>query len=84
MKRKNFFNIFLSSLIKVNYKVSGANPKKLHALKYSHIAFFIEQNIQLLIIQERLRYATIQITLKTYGNLYAKSDRKVIQLIDHV
>lgn len=65
-------------------KEANVKPIKLHALRHSHVAFLIEQNIQPLIIQERLGHATIQITLGTYGHLYAKSDEKVVQIIDHV
>ena len=53
-------------------------PIKLHALRHSHV----EQNIQPLVIQERLGHASIQITLGTYGHLYAKSDKQVVDLID--
>lgn len=65
-------------------KEANVKPIKLHALRHSHVAFLIEQNIQPLIIQERLGHATIQITLGTYGHLYAKSDEKVVRLIDRV
>ena len=49
-----------------------------------HVAFLIEQNIQPLSIQERLGHANIQITLGTYGHLYAKSDQQVVSAIDNV
>lgn len=75
----SFANWLKSYAKEVNIK-----PIKLHTLRHSHVAFLIEQNIQPLIIQERLEHATIQITLGTYGHLYAKSDEKVIRLIDRV
>lgn len=59
-------------------------PIKLHALRHSHVALLIEQNIQPLAIQERLGHANIQITLGTYGHLYAKSDKQVIDAIDNL
>lgn len=63
---------------------AGVKPIKLHALRHSHVAFLIEQNIQPLSIQERLGHANIQITLGTYGHLYAKSDQQVVSAIDNV
>ena len=65
-------------------KKAGVKPIKLHALRHSHVAFLIEQNIQPLSIQERLGHANIQITLGTYGHLYAKSDQQVVNAIDNV
>ncbi|HAP9612447.1 TPA: tyrosine-type recombinase/integrase, partial [Enterococcus faecium] len=65
-------------------KKAGVKPIKLHALRHSHVAFLIEQNIQPLSIQERLGHANIQITLGTYGHLYAKSDQQVVSAIDNV
>lgn len=73
-----------SNWLKKYAKEAKVKPIKLHALRHSHVAFLIEQNIQPLIIQERLGHATIQITLGTYGHLYAKSDEKVVQIIDRV
>lgn len=73
-----------SNWLKSYAKEAKIKPIKLHALRHSHVAFLVEQNIQPLIIQERLGHATIQITLGTYGHLYAKSDEKVVQLIDRV
>lgn len=56
----------------------------LHALRHSHVAMFVEQKIQPLVIQERLGHASIQITLGTYGHLYAKSDTQVIDVLDRI
>lgn len=74
-----FFANWLKKLLK-----AGVKPIKLHALRHSHVAFLIEQNIQPLSIQERLGHANIQITLGTYGHLYAKSDQQVVSAIDNV
>lgn len=61
---------------------SEVKPIKLHSLRHSHVAFLIEQNVQPLVIQERLGHSNIQITLGTYGHLYAKSDERVVEAID--
>ncbi len=60
----------------------GVKPIKLHSLRHSHVAFLIEQNIQPLVIQERMGHSNINITLGTYGHLYAKADDRVIHAID--
>lgn len=60
------------------------NPIKLHSLRHSHVAFLIDQNVQPLVIKERLGHSSIQITLGTYGHLYAKSDEQVIDAIDNI
>lgn len=65
-------------------KKVDVKPIKLHALRHSHVSLLIEQNIQPLIIQERLGHANIQITLGTYGHLYAKSDQMVVSAIDRL
>ena len=57
-------------------------PIKLHSLRHSHVAFLIEQNVQPLAIQERMGHSNIQITLGTYGHLYAKADERVIAALD--
>ncbi|MBO1097922.1 site-specific integrase [Enterococcus casseliflavus] len=61
---------------------SQVQPIKLHSLRHSHVAFLIEQNVQPLAIMERLGHSNIQITLGTYGHLYAKSDSRIIDAID--
>lgn len=65
-------------------KKANVKPIKLHALRHSHVSLLIEQNIQPLIIQERLGHANIQITLGTYGHLYAKSDEMVVTALDNL
>lgn len=57
-------------------------PIKLHTLRHSHVAFLIEKNVQPLAIQERMGHSNIQITLGTYGHLYAKADERVIAALD--
>ncbi|MET1995945.1 tyrosine-type recombinase/integrase [Enterococcus faecium] len=57
-------------------------PIKLHSLRHSHVAFLIEQNVQPLAIQERMGHSNIQITLGTYGHLYAKADERVLAALD--
>ncbi|OQO89229.1 integrase [Enterococcus casseliflavus] len=61
---------------------SGVTPIKLHSLRHSHVAFLIDQNVQPLAIMERMGHSNIQITLGTYGHLYAKSDSKITDAID--
>ncbi|EAC3180780.1 tyrosine-type recombinase/integrase [Listeria monocytogenes] len=63
-------------------KQAGIKPIKLHSLRHSHVALLVEKNIQPLMIQERLGHANIQITLGTYGHLYAKADDRVVEAID--
>jgi integrase len=73
-----------SNWLKDSARKAGVNPIKLHALRHSHVALLIEQNIQPLVIQERLGHANIQITLGTYGHLYAKSDSQVVGVLDRI
>lgn len=73
----SFANWLKEAAIKAEIK-----PIKLHSLRHSHVALLIEQNIQPLAIQERMGHSNIQITLGTYGHLYAKSDNEVIEAID--
>lgn len=73
-----------SNWLKQYAREANVRPIKLHALRHSHVAMLIEQNIQPLIIQERLGHANIQITLGTYGHLYAKSDKQVVNLLDKI
>ena len=75
---------YFANWLKEAAKKAGVKPIKLHALRHSHVAFLIEQNIQPLSIQERLGHVNIQITLGTYGHLYAKSDQQVVNAIDYV
>lgn len=65
-------------------KSAGVKVIKLHALRHSHVAMLVEQKVQPLVIQERLGHASIQITLGTYGHLYAKSDTQVIDVLDRI
>lgn len=65
-------------------KKADVKPIKLHSLRHSHVALLIEQNIQPLIIQERMGHSTIQVTLGTYGHLYAKSDQQIVEVLDRV
>lgn len=60
----------------------GVKPIKLHSLRHSHVALLIDQNVQPLAIKERMGHSNIQITLGTYGHLYAKSDSYIIDAID--
>lgn len=71
-----------SSWLKAYAKKAGVIPIKLHGLRHSHVAMLVDQHIQPLVIQERLGHANIQITLGTYGHLYAKSDEKVVNVLD--
>ncbi|EOL43643.1 site-specific integrase [Enterococcus caccae] len=73
----SFANWLKEAAIKAEIK-----PIKLHSLRHSHVALLIEQNIQPLAIQERMGHSNIQITLGTYGHLYAKSDNEVVEAID--
>lgn len=73
-----------SNWLKDYAREAGVTPIKLHALRHSHVAMLIEKNIQPLVIQERLGHASIQITLGTYGHLYAKSDKQVVDVLDKV
>ncbi|WP_087663149.1 site-specific integrase [Enterococcus cecorum] len=61
---------------------AGVKPIKLHALRHSHVALLIDKNVQPLLIKERMGHSNIQITLGTYGHLYAKSDEKIVSSID--
>ena len=61
---------------------SCVSPIKLHSLRHSHVAFLIDQNVQPLAIMERMGHSNIQITLGTYGHLYAKSDSTITEAID--
>lgn len=71
-----------STWLKDYAEKAGVRKIKLHALRHSHVAMLVEQNIQPLVIKERLGHANIQITLGTYGHLYVKSDEQVINLLD--
>ncbi len=71
-----------SSWLKAAAKKAGVKQIKLHSLRHSHVALLIEKNIQPLMIQERMGHSTIQITLGTYGHLYAKSDQQVVEVLD--
>lgn len=73
-----------SNWLKDYARKAGINPIKLHALRHSHVAMLVEKNIQPLVIQERLGHANIQITLGTYGHLYAKSDSQVVDVLDRI
>ncbi|MDZ5757786.1 site-specific integrase [Carnobacterium maltaromaticum] len=73
-----------SNWLKDSTRKAGVNPIKLHALRHSHVALLIEQDIQPLVIQERLGHANIQITLGTYGHLYAKPDSQVVDVLDRI
>lgn len=73
-----------SNWLKDYARQAGINPIKLHALRHSRVAMLIEKNIQPLMIQERLGHANIQITLGTYGHLYAKSDKEVVDVLDRL
>lgn len=73
-----------STWLKDYARTAGVAPIKLHALRHSHVAMLIDKNIQPLVIQERLGHANIQITLGTYGHLYAKSDKQVVEVLDNI
>lgn len=73
-----------SSWLKDFAEKAGVRKIKLHALRHSHVAMLIDQNVQPLVIQERLGHANIRITLGTYGHLYEKSDEQVVNVLDEL
>ncbi|EGO7946514.1 site-specific integrase [Enterococcus faecalis] len=73
-----------SNWLKGYAEKAGVRKIKLHSLRHSHVAMLVEQNIQPLVIKERLGHSNIQITLGTYGHLYAKSDEQVVNVLDQL
>lgn len=61
---------------------SGVKPIRVHDLRYSHVAYLINQGVQPLIIKERLGHRDIKITLNTYGHLYPNQQKKVADMLN--
>jgi len=61
---------------------SGVKQIRVHDLRYSHVAYLINQGIQSLIIKERLGYRDIKITLNIYGHLYPNQQKKVEDMLN--
>ena len=51
-------------------KKAGVKKIRVHDLRQSHVAYLIDQDVDALIIKERLGHKDIGITLNTYGHLY--------------
>jgi len=55
---------------------------RVHDLRHSHVAYLINQNVQPLIIKERLGHRDIKITLNTYGHLYPSQQLQVAEMLN--
>ena len=67
-------------------RIAKAEVKKIrvHDLRHSHVAFLINQEVQPLLIKERLGHADIKITMNTYGHLYPNKQRDLAMMLDAV
>lgn len=72
----------LQHTMKNHIKKAGVKQIRVHDLRHSHVAYLIHNEIQPLIIKERLGHKDIKVTLNTYGHLYPSEQRKVAGLLD--
>ena len=61
---------------------AGLKPIRVHDLRHSHVAYLINQNVQPLIIKERLGHRDIKITLNTYGHLYPSQQLELAEMLN--
>ena len=55
---------------------------RLHDLRHSHASFLINEEVEPMLISERLGHKDIRITLNTYGHLYPNRQHEVADLLD--
>lgn len=48
---------------------------RVHDLRHTHVAWLIQENVNLVVIQDRLGHESIQTTIDVYGGLYEKGQR---------
>lgn len=61
---------------------AGVKEIRVHDLRHSHVAYLINQNVQPLIIKERLGHRDIKITLNTYGHLYPSQQLQLAEILN--
>ena len=61
---------------------AGVKDIRVHDLRHSHVAYLINQGIEIILIKERLGHRDIKITINTYGHLYPNEQKKVAMLLD--
>ena len=61
---------------------AGVKTIRVHDLRHSHVAYLINQNVQPLIIKERLGHRDIKITLNTYGHLYPSQQLELAEMLN--
>ena len=72
----------LQKRLKKYEEKTGVKPIRVHDLRYSHVAYLINQGVEPLIIKERLGHKNIQITLNTYGHLYPSRQKAIAEMLD--
>ena len=72
----------LQKRMKLAMKKAEVKVIRVHDLRHSHVAYLINQNVQPLIIKERLGHRDIKITLNTYGHLYPSQQLQVAEMLN--
>lgn len=72
----------LQKRLKRYIKQAKVKEIRVHDLRHSHVAYLIHQEVQPLMIKERLGHKDIKITLNTYGHLYPNQQQMLADLLD--
>lgn len=75
-------NKAVENMMKSHIEKAGVKKIRVHDLRHSHAAFLIHQEVQPLVIKERLGHKDIKITLNTYGHLYPNEQKKLAQMLN--
>ena len=69
---------------KLKREVEKGNLKKIrvHDFRHSHVAYLINQGVQVLVIKERVGHKDIGITLNIYGHLYPSEQKQVAAMLN--
>lgn len=61
---------------------AGVLPIRVHDFRHSHVAFLINEGVDMLLIKERLGHKDIRITMNTYGHLYPNQQKELAEMLN--
>lgn len=68
--------------LKSQIEKAEVTPIRVHDFRHSHVAFLINEGVQMFLIKERLGHKDIKITMNTYGHLYPSQQKAVAELLE--
>ena len=60
---------------------AGVKQIRVHDLRHSHVAYLIDNDVNIMIISKRLGHADVSLTWNVYGHLYPERENKTIESV---